>query len=106
MITRIHQIALKSENPEQSRQFYKEVIGARFMAMFNPPGLLFFEFNGTRLLLEKSANTGALYFRVGDIEAAYARLQTHGIAFESDIQTIFKDEGLNEFCQIKIREIA
>lgn len=92
MITHIHQIALKSEDLEQSREFYEKVIGARFMAMFDPPGLLFFEFNGTRLLLEKNANTGSLYLRVDDIETAYARLKAHGVTFESDIHTIFKDD--------------
>ncbi len=92
MITHIHQIALKSENLDQSRQFYEEIIGARFMAVFDPPGLLFFEFDGTRLLLDKNANTGVLYLRVDDIEAAYSRLQALGVAFESDIHTIFKDD--------------
>ena len=92
MISHIHQIAIKSTDLEKSRHFYEQILGARFVALFDPPGLLFFDFGGTRLLLDANANPGTVYFRVDGIESAFERLKANGVIFESDIHTIFKDD--------------
>ncbi len=91
----IHQVALFCEDITATRTFYEELLGARFLAEFNPPGLLFFKFGETRLLLDQNGKPGLVYFRVEDIENKVALLKELGVQFESDVHAVFKDdEGL------------
>ena len=43
-LNRLHQVAIHAEDLEASRKFYEEVLGARHIASFDPPGLVFFDF--------------------------------------------------------------
>ena len=88
----IHQVALFCEDIAATRKFYEEVLGARFLAEFNPPGLVFFKFAETRLLLDLNGKPGLVYFRVEDIEDKVASLKELGVEFETDIQAVFKDD--------------
>ena len=91
----IHQIAVFSSDLDRSIAFYRDQLGASFIAKFDPPGLAFFRFGATRLLLEKNANPATLYFRVDDIAAQVEELRARGIAFDSEPQVIHRDaEGL------------
>jgi len=91
----IHQVALFCEDITTTRSFYEELLGAQFLAEFNPPGLLFFKFGETRLLLDQNGKPGLVYFRVEDIENKVALLKELGVQFESDVHAVFKDdEGL------------
>ena len=91
-ISRLHQIALHATDLPTSKQFYEHILGARFIAEFTPPGIVFFDFEGTRLLLEKGAGTGTIYFRVDDIDSAVTQLQAKGIKFDQMPHIIFKDD--------------
>lgn len=91
-LTRLHQIAAHSEDLDASLAFYQDVLGARLLARFDPPGLLFFDFSGVRLLLERNAAPATLYFRVDDIHAAQAALAAQGVSFEGEPHLIHKDE--------------
>ncbi len=94
-LDRIHQIAVSANDLEVSRDFYLNTLGARLVAEFHPPGLVFFDFNGVRLLLEKGAMTGIVYFLVEDIDAAVAELQRRGVSFDHLPERIFLDrEGV------------
>ena len=62
--------------------FYQDVLGLTFIAKFDPPGLAFFDFGNTRLLLENGAQSSILYLAVEDIDAAYATLQARGVEFD------------------------
>ena len=79
----IHQVALLCEDIAATRKFYEEVLGARFLAEFNPPGLVFFKFGETRLLLDLNGKPGLVYFRVEDIEDKVASLKELGVEFEA-----------------------
>lgn len=93
-LDRIHQIAIFSSDLDRSIEFYRDVLGARFMAKFDPPGLAFFQFGETRLMLEENARRGTIYFRVADIHEAYATLVAKGIAFDEEPKMLFReDEG-------------
>src|SRR4051812_3063524 len=48
---RLHQIALKATDLEASIVFYRDLLGLPFIARFEPPGLAFFDLDGTRLML-------------------------------------------------------
>jgi methylmalonyl-CoA/ethylmalonyl-CoA epimerase len=91
-LDKLHQIAAHSRDLDESARFYRDVLGAKQMAKFDPPGLLFFDFSGTRILFEKGAPKSILYFRVADIDAAHAELIAKGIAFDSPPHRIHKDD--------------
>jgi methylmalonyl-CoA/ethylmalonyl-CoA epimerase len=90
-LTRIHQVAARAPDLEKTRRFYQDVLKARFIASYDPPGLLFFDFAGTRVLFEREATNTTLYFWVDDIHAAYAELQQRGVDFDEAPHLIHRD---------------
>jgi methylmalonyl-CoA/ethylmalonyl-CoA epimerase len=91
-LTRIHQIAAHADDLEATREFYQDTLGARMLARFDPPGLLFFDFNGVRLLFERNAAPATLYFRVDDIDAAQRALGERGVVFDGEPHLIHRDD--------------
>jgi len=88
----IHQVAMLSHNLDETTNFYRDKLGARFIARFDPPGLVFFDINGTRLLFEKTAAKATVYFRVDDIDSAYRELVERGVVFVDQPHAIFRDD--------------
>lgn len=91
-VSRIHQIAAHADDLEASRAFYRDTLGARLLATFDPPGLVFFDFEGTRLLLDANAAPATIYFEVDDIHAAHAELRDRGVTFEGDPRLVHRDD--------------
>jgi len=91
-LTRIHQVAANVIDFEETKHFYMDRLGARFIQEFHPPGLLFFDFAGTRVLFESNNPPATLYFWVDDIERCYRELVELGIKFDSEPHLIHKDE--------------
>ena len=91
-LSRLHQVALGAPDLDASIAFYRDVLGAAFIARFDPPGLAFFDFEGVRVLLERNASNGTLYFYVEDIDAAAAELSGRGVSIESGPLMIHRDE--------------
>ena len=91
-LSKLRQIALKAPDLDASVAFYRDVLGAAFIARFDPPGLAFFDFDGVRLLLERNASAGTLYFHVEDIDAGVAELSGRGVSIESGPVMIHRDE--------------
>jgi methylmalonyl-CoA/ethylmalonyl-CoA epimerase len=92
-LERIHQIAVFARDLDEATAFYRDTLGATYLARFDPPGLVFFDFAGTRLLLEKTGPKASLYFRVDDIGAAHQELSARGIQFIAEPQMIFRDDN-------------
>jgi methylmalonyl-CoA/ethylmalonyl-CoA epimerase len=92
-LNRIHQIAVYAKDLEEAISFYRDKLGAAFLQKFDPPGLAFFDFSGTRILLEQSGPKATLYFRVDDIEAAVEDLKANGVTFISEPHLIFRDDS-------------
>ena len=79
-ISTLHQVAGSlGDNATATRRFYEEVLRAQFVAAFDPPGLVFYNFAGVRLLLERGAGSAALYFGVEDIDAVRSELLARGV---------------------------
>ena len=94
-VERVHQIALLAEDLRASIEFYRDRLGFSLIAQFDPPGLAFFDLGGVRLMLEKNAPKGTVYFRVGDIHAAHEVLTEKGLAFIDEPHLIHRNtEGL------------
>lgn len=92
-LNRIHQIAVYAKDLEESVSFYRDRLGATFVQKFDPPGLAFFDFSGTRILLEPNGPKATLYFRVDDIEAAYDELKANGVTFIGEPHLIYRDDA-------------
>ena len=89
----IHQIAVFAKDLDEAITFYRDTLGATYITTFDPPGLVFFDFGGTRLLLEKTGPKASVYFRVADIHSAHEELKAKGIKFIADPHLIFRDEN-------------
>lgn len=68
------QVAQRVQDLERAAAFYSALIGSPPAATFDPPGLVFFNLAGVRLLLERGAPSALLYLRVDDVESAVARV--------------------------------
>jgi len=94
-LSTIHQIAVHASNLDRSIAFYRDQLGARFIAKFDPPGLAFFRFGDTRLLLERAAPRATIYFRVHDIAESFELLRARGVPFDAEPRVVHRDdEGL------------
>jgi methylmalonyl-CoA/ethylmalonyl-CoA epimerase len=90
-ITRLHQVAQRAEDLDRATAFYRDVLGLRHLASYDPPGLVFFDLGGARLLLERAAPSSLLYLEVPDIDAAVEALRAKGVEIASDPHMIFAD---------------
>jgi catechol 2,3-dioxygenase-like lactoylglutathione lyase family enzyme len=91
-ITGLRQVAVHAADLDATVAFYRDVLGLRFVAKFDPPGLAFFDVGGVRVLFEHSAPPGILYYRVEDIEAATATLRRLGVAIDEGPVAVHRDE--------------
>lgn len=84
--TGVGQLAIPVRDLERSVAFYRDVLGLRFLFRA-PPGLAFFQCGEVRLMLsqrspgEEDATVGVIYYRVPDLDAAYATLRERGGRF-------------------------
>ncbi len=85
-------MAQRATNLDRAVHFYRDTLGASFLARFDPPGLAFFQFADVRLLLEASAPSTTLYFAVDDIEASCEELRGRGVVFEQEPQLVHRDD--------------
>lgn len=89
---RIVQIAQRAEDLDRATAFYADLLGAEPTAAYDPPGLVFFDLDGVRLLLDRGAPSALHYFEVDDIDAALRRLRDGGVAVENEPHVIFGHE--------------
>ena len=68
---RLVQIALHADDLDRAAAFYSRLLGDEPRARFDPPGLLFFDLEGTRLLLDRNAPSALIYLGVDDVHATF-----------------------------------
>jgi methylmalonyl-CoA/ethylmalonyl-CoA epimerase len=84
-LDRIGQIALNVKDLARAVQFYRDVLGMRFL--FEVPNLAFFDCGGVRLMLGKAERPefdhpgSVLYYKVADINATFAALKGRDVDF-------------------------
>ncbi len=86
------QVAQKADDLDRAARFYTELLGRGPSATYDPPGLVFFDLGGVRLLLESRAPSAVLYLRVDDIDAEVARLESLGIEVTGRPHVIFRHD--------------
>lgn len=89
---RLIQVAQRAENLERAAEFYSALLGTRPQAVFDPPGLLFFDLDGVRLLLEKGAPPSLIYLAVPDVRRRMQELEAGGVEVVAAPQVIFRHE--------------
>ena len=75
---RLTQIAQHADDLDRAADFYTVLLESEPTAKFDPPGLLFFDLEGVRLLLDRNAPSSLMYLHVDNVHEALERLD--GIA--------------------------
>lgn len=89
---RMLQIAQHAEDLDRAAAWYQKVLGAPPAAKFDPPGLLFFQLDNVRLLLEGAAPSALLYLQVPDVRTTVEALRADGITIDTEPHVIFEHE--------------
>lgn len=71
---RLVQVALHAEDLDRAADFYTVLLESAPIARFDEPGLLFFDLDGVRLLLDRQAPASLLYLHVENVHDALDRL--------------------------------
>lgn len=93
-LSAIGQIALPVTDLRRAVAFYRDSL--RMTLLFEaPPGLAFFDCAGIRLMLDRPIGDAGparsiVYFKVGDIAAAYDTLVSRGVVFDDAPHLIHK----------------
>lgn len=71
---RLVQIAQHADDLERAADFYTVLLERAPTAKFDPPGLLFFDLDGVRLLLDRGAPSSLVYLHVDNVHDTLDRL--------------------------------
>ena len=92
---RLIQVAQYAGDLGRAADFYSELLDVQPTAVFDPPGLVFFDLDGLRLLLEREAPRALLYLEVPDVRTSVAGLRGRGVEVVTDAHIIFShSDGL------------
>jgi methylmalonyl-CoA/ethylmalonyl-CoA epimerase len=88
---RLVQVALRATDLDRAAAFWSDLLGTEPTGRFDPPGLLFFDLDGTRLLLDANAPSSMLYLQVDDVRARVEELRGW-VPVTSEPHVIFEHE--------------
>ncbi|MDQ6716461.1 MAG: methylmalonyl-CoA epimerase [Actinomycetota bacterium] len=83
------QVAQHADDLDRAAEFYTRLTGTGPAGWFDPPGLLFFDLGGVRLLLERPAASATLYLRVASVRQRVDELRALGVTVVGEPQVIF-----------------
>jgi methylmalonyl-CoA/ethylmalonyl-CoA epimerase len=89
---RVVQVAQRVVDLSRASRFYAELLEREPVASFDPPGLVFFDLQGLRLLLDRVAPPALLYVEVADLPATIERLRTRGVVVTTEPHVIFSHD--------------
>jgi methylmalonyl-CoA/ethylmalonyl-CoA epimerase len=90
---KIRQIGLGAKDLVRAQDFYTRLLGKQPIAVFEQPGFIFFDLNGTRLFIEKDGAASMIYLEVDDVRDAVADLKSRGFNITTEAHNVFPDEG-------------
>ena len=93
----IGQIHVSVSDIDRSVAFYRDVLGVPFLFRVPEQPMAFFDCEGVRLYLGKPESpefrsNPVLYFRVDDLDAAYAALKDRGVEFRDRPHVVHRTE--------------
>ena len=71
---RLAQVAQRAVDLDRAGAFYTALLEIEPVARFDPPGLLFFDLDGIRLLLDRNAPSSLIYLHVANVHETLERL--------------------------------
>ena len=86
---RFIQVAQHADDLERAAAFYSDILGTEPAGVFDPPGLVFFDMDGVRLLLDRGAPSALHYIAVPDVHTTVERLRAGGCTIETEPHVIF-----------------
>ena len=86
------QVAQKADDLQRASAWYATFLDTGPTASFDPPGLVFFDLDGVRLLLDRVAPSALHYYRVDDIDATLTRLRDAGVQVDTEPHVIFSHD--------------
>lgn len=89
---RLVQVAQRAVDLTRATAFYADLLGRAPAASFDPPGLVFFDLDGVRLLIEEGASSALVYLQVDDIDATVGRLRQQGVTVTGEPHVIFSHD--------------
>ncbi|MEO6201521.1 MAG: VOC family protein [Cryobacterium sp.] len=87
---RLVQVAQRAVDLERATAFYSRLLGSGPTGVFDPAGLVFFNLDGVRLLLDRGAPSAVIYLQVPDVDAALAGLRAAGEEIIAEPVRIFR----------------
>ena len=87
----IRQIAIGCSDVNRAQDFYTRLLGKEPTAVFNPPGFIFFDLDGTRLLIEPGGPASLFYLGVRDVRETVADLKERGFNLTTEPHIVFPD---------------
>jgi methylmalonyl-CoA/ethylmalonyl-CoA epimerase len=90
--SRLVQVAQRAEDLTRAADFYRRLLGSEPTGVFDPPGLVFFDIDGTRLLLDRVAPSALIYVGVDDVRARIEELRADGVEIEGEPHVIFQHQ--------------
>ena len=86
---RLIQVAQQATDLQRASAFYAQLLGVRPTAVYDPPGLVFFDLDGVRLLLERGAPSSLIYLEVDDVHSTIRSLQDRAVEIVAAPQVIY-----------------
>lgn len=87
---RVAQIAQHADDLDRASAWYAAFLRQQPAGRFDPPGLLFFIVDGSRLLLEQGASSALVYFEVDDVRTRIEQLRADGVRVTTEPHVIFE----------------
>ena len=86
------QIAQRADDLARATAWYADLLGREPTATYDPPGLVFFDVGGVRLMLEGATTGSMIYLPVDDIDATIEGLRGKGVEIDTEPHVIFTHE--------------
>ena len=86
------QVAQHADDLARATRWYADLLGRGPSATYDPPGLVFFDVGGVRLMLEGATAGSMIYLPVDDIDATVERLRGSGVEIDTEPHVIFSHE--------------
>jgi methylmalonyl-CoA/ethylmalonyl-CoA epimerase len=87
---RVAQIAQHADDLDRASAWYAAFLGREPAGRFDPPGLVFFMLDGSRLLLEQGASSAMVYFEVDDVRARIEQLRADAVRVTTEPHVIYE----------------
>jgi methylmalonyl-CoA/ethylmalonyl-CoA epimerase len=92
---KIRQISMGCKDIVRAKAFYTQLLKQEPTAVFPNPGMIFYNLEGTRLLIQLDGPSSLVYLNVEDVKAETERLRSQGVEIIEEPHIVFPDpQGL------------